>query len=136
MSVDPSYQGWYLDTFVDVYRADTTPNPTTKVRPDGQYARVFARLPAHLMWTANDNDPSGIGRIKRDTLLTEDKMFTAWDVKLKAGDYVKCVDARDQNFGTVERVKATVRRIRGPDFSFDVGETQTMQEEHPPPEVL
>jgi hypothetical protein len=134
--VDPSFAAWQLDGKINVYRLTGTKDATTKKRSTGTIALVHAGMAAHVMWTTNDDDPSGAGRIKRRSALTEDGVIVAQDADLLSQDWVKNVDPNDENFGTVHRVMGEVRRIRGVDEWAQVGFAKTMEDEHPPPGVV
>lgn len=138
VAADPSFSAWLLDGKINVYRPPNQPNAATKKRPDSApFALLYVGVPAHFTYTQNDDDPSGIGRIKRRSALTEDGIIVDWRADVKSGDLIKNVDSGDAaNFGAVYRVESELRKYRGVGSWAELGFAQLMEMPKPPAEVL
>lgn len=91
----------YTDT-CDVYRASRT--NTAGLVSDDSWARVVTGLPCLYVWTQNDDDPVGVGRMKRRTMLTEDLLLMEVGANVRSGDYVRLTTTGALQVGTIHRV--------------------------------
>lgn len=100
-----------------VVRAAAAVDPETKERSDDSFAQVaqpppcgLAPVPAAYQYTQNDSDPSGIGRLKRRTALTEDQLKVPSGVDLQDGDWVIDVTPDSDNYGECSKVQGQPRK--------------------------
>ena len=80
------------------------------------HVRVASSVRGIYRYTQNDDDPSGAGRVKRRTQLTEDKLECEVTVDIQSGDYLVDVTlmsdgSHSVNYGAVHRVQGAPRRV-------------------------
>ena len=107
----PRQQRAYSHRF-NIYRASRSIS-SLGAPADDTWTLVAAGVPARRVLTQNDNDPTGAGRVKRRSALTEDGIHFPDGVDIKAGDLIKDVTF-DTNNGMVERVMGPPRRLPNP----------------------
>ena len=79
---------------VDVWRKTRPdPDPETGKVADGTWELVLSAVPCYYRPTQNDNDPTGVGRVKRRSALTEDSLEMEIGLDLRAGDIVAITPA-------------------------------------------
>lgn len=102
---------------VKVYRATRTVG-ADKEASDDVWAVVagLESVPCLLTYTQDDSDPTGVGRVKRRTALTEDRLKVEASVVLRDQDLVVNVTPGDAAYGMVARImgEPTIRDSKGP----------------------
>jgi hypothetical protein len=98
-----------------VWRRGFTENPTTGERVEGTYALVGSTHPGLYGYTQNDDDPSSVGKIKRRTALTEDKLECEVSIDIRSTDLVLDLSLDSSgsptaNHGQVHRVEGQPRK--------------------------
>lgn len=100
---------------------------------DQTFSVVATLVPCHYVLTLNDDDPSGVGRIKRRSALTEDGLHCPLDTDIQSGDLVFDTTAGSPTAGTWHKVEGTPKRIIGSSVRrTNKLSVQMMEEEHPP----
>jgi hypothetical protein len=103
----------YVHSF-HVFREEFTSGGTGKTSRTG-WNRIATAAPGLYGYTQNDDDPSGAGRAKRRTQLTEDHLECEVTTDLKSGDMVVDVSlmidgSHSLNYGTVHHVQGQPRK--------------------------
>lgn len=98
-----------------IWRRGITEDPATGLRTEGVYAAVGAAHPGLYSYTQNDDDPGSIGRVKRRTALTEDKLECEVSIDIRSTDLVLdlTLDSSGNptaNYGQVHRVEGQPRK--------------------------
>lgn len=91
---------------IKVYRvADRTPDALGEV-PDETWAAVagLSSVPALLGYTQDDSDPTGVGRVKRRSALTEDRLYVEVDKDIRDQDLIVDVTPGVPTYGNVYRI--------------------------------
>lgn len=118
---------------MNIFRATRSRNAATGEVGDDVWGLVAANIPCAFLYTPNDSDPTGVGRIKRRTALTEDRIEMEVTVDIKDQDIVKDVTPGSPNAGTFHRVAGVPRLLESQGVrKTNHLEIQAMQEEKPP----
>ena len=101
-----------LTSTCSIYRRSDAIDGVTKKRGEPSWTLVASGVPYFLATTQNDDDPTGAGRMKRRTALTEDDSVFHISADVRSGDLIKDTTA-DANGGTVSRVMGDPRKVPG-----------------------
>lgn len=118
----------------DIWRSSDPVDPDTKTRAGATWARVVTALPCALSETQNDDDPMGLGRMKRRSSLTED------EAEVEHGSNVR----RNDLLVNTSNDPPSVYRVMGPARNLPTEGLRTancalyqlMSEEKPPAELV
>lgn len=137
MALNWRQQRLYLSR-IKVYRATRTVG-ADKEAGDDVWLPVpgLESVPCLLAYTQDDSDPTGVGRVKRRSALTEDRLKVAANVEIRDQDLIVNVTPGDEARGFVHRVmgQPTIRATKG--FrKTNERLYQIFQEEKPPAEVV
>lgn len=128
-----SQQRAYRDS-IDVWRKDGETNHATSGKvSDGTWSRVLIGLACGIVLTTNVDDPTGIGRLKKDNLETVDSVYMEYGVDIRSTDLV-VMTSRGNAAATVQGAP-TPTPTQGP-LAVNEQFVRTSEEEHPPDEVL
>lgn len=100
-----------LTSRCNIYRASSTVG-SDKKRGEPTWSLIASNVPFFFAATENDDDPTGMGRMKRRTALTEDDAVFEVSVDLRSGDLIKDVTA-NANGGSISRVMGDPRKVPG-----------------------
>lgn len=93
-----------------IYREARTTNLVTGKTTEGAPALVAASVPCRYVYTQNDDDPQGIGRLKRRSALTEDELHLDVAVDVRSNDIILDTTG-NANDGTYHRVMGAPRQL-------------------------